>query len=578
MLTIYRDFERFIGDDRKKLRVSIFLNLLENILGLAKLYGIYIVLKAILENRLTSGVIWQSFLVMLTALAIASFLKARSSIQQTEIGYGTAARKRLEIGEHLKYVPMGYFNANSLGRITSIATNTCAMIHEISTIVIMQVASGLLDGLVITVMLFFFRWELGLVALAAMTSFFLLYRLMSSSAESLSQTKLDCDARLVEKTLEYLRGMQVVKSFNLGNGSQTRLLDEIESNKKINTRLELVLIHYMFLISLVLRLLAVLIIYLSLKFCFDGSMPLAETMMMLIISYLLFQRIELAANFSSLLKLLRMGMDTINSVQQIPVMDENGRDITPATRDIDFEHVDFAYEKQNVLNDINLHIPERSMTAIVGPSGSGKTTLTYLIERFWDPTSGRVMLGGHDLRAYTLDSLWENITQVFQNVYLFNDTVANNIRFGVPDAPLEAVIDAAKRANCHDFILGLENGYDTIIGEGGSTLSGGEAQRISIARAMMKDAPIVILDEATANVDPENEKLLVDAIEELTRQKTVIMIAHRLKTVRNADRIVVINGGRIEAVGTHDELMARGGTYRDFVERREKTIGWKIGA
>ena len=236
----------------------------------------------------------------------------------------------------------------------------------------------------------------------------------------------------------------------------------------------------------------------------------------------------------------------------------------------------FAYENRKIIDDVTLDIKEKTTTAIVGSSGGGKTTITSLIARFWDVDEGEVTLGGRNVKDYSFDSLMENFSFVFQRVYLFEDTIANNIRFGRPEASMDEVIAAAKKACCHDFIMSLPEGYDTVVAEGGSTLSGGEKQRIAIARAIMKDAPIIILDEATANVDPENEKELTEAIENLTKEKTIIMIAHRLKTVRHADQIVVIDKGRIVQKGTHEDLMREEGIYKNFVSGRKKAVSWKI--
>ena len=257
-------------------------------------------------------------------------------------------------------------------------------------------------------------------------------------------------------------------------------------------------------------------------------------------------------------------------------MDIDGIQVEPENRDIDVENISFSYDERKIIDGISLHIPEKSSLAIVGPSGGGKTTLCNLISRFWDVDEGSVKLGGIDVREYSMDSLMKNFSFVFQNVYLFADTIANNIRFGRENASMDEVIEAAKKACCHDFIMALPDGYDTVIGEGGATLSGGEKQRISIARAVMKDSPVIILDEATANVDPENEKELTEAVEALTADKTVIMIAHRLKTVRHADQIVVIDKGRIVQQGKHEELMQQDGIYRRFVGTREKAVGWKL--
>jgi ATP-binding cassette subfamily B protein len=257
-------------------------------------------------------------------------------------------------------------------------------------------------------------------------------------------------------------------------------------------------------------------------------------------------------------------------------MDIAGDHIVPENRDIGADHVEFSYEKRKVIDDISLQIPEKTTTAIVGPSGGGKTTLVNLLARFWDTDAGRVTLGGRDVKEYDMDSLMENFSFVFQNVYLFHDTIADNIRFGQPDAPMEKVIEAAKKACCHEFITALPHGYDTVIGEGGASLSGGEKQRISIARAMMKDAPVIFLDEATANVDPENENELMQAIQALTAEKTVIMIAHRLKTVEHADQILVVDHGKIVQQGTHQQLMTREGIYRNFISERRAAASWKV--
>lgn len=240
------------------------------------------------------------------------------------------------------------------------------------------------------------------------------------------------------------------------------------------------------------------------------------------------------------------------------------------------DHVSFSYEKRKIIDDVSLSIPEKTTTAIVGPSGGGKSTLCNLIARFWDVDEGEVSLGGINVKDYSMNSLMNNFSFVFQRVYLFEDTIENNIKFGNPEATHEQVVEAAKKACCHEFISQLPDGYNTVIGEGGATLSGGEKQRISIARAIMKDAPIIILDEATANVDPENEKELIEAIDALTKEKTIIMIAHRLKNVRNADQIVVIDKGRIVQQGTHNQLMKQEGIYKRFVDSREKAVSWKL--
>ena len=270
-------------------------------------------------------------------------------------------------------------------------------------------------------------------------------------------------------------------------------------------------------------------------------------------------------------------IDHADQIKALPEMDSSGTDIAPASHEISLDHVSFSYDKKPILQDVSVRIPDQTTTAIVGPSGSGKTTLCHLIARFWDVDRGAITVGGKDIREYTLESLMDQISMVFQNVYLFADTIENNIKFGRPEASHEEVVAAAKKACCHDFIEALPEGYKTVIGEGGATLSGGEKQRISIARAILKDAPIIIFDEATANVDPENEDKLQKAMEELMRNKTIIMIAHRLKTVEHADQILVLDQGRIVQSGTHRELAGQPGLYREFLDARRMAAGWKLG-
>lgn len=381
---------------------------------------------------------------------------------------------------------------------------------------------------------------------------------------------------MVERVLEYIRGIAEVKSYSLTGKYHRRLEAAIEENVDSNTDMELKLLPLMLAQNITAKLIDVGVVVLSLALYTGGRMELLNCVMLCICSFLLTEGLEQAGTQSSLLRVVDSCVNQANAILELPAMDISGVQITPERHDLCAENIQFSYGEKPIINGITLDIPERTTTAIVGPSGGGKTTLCHLLSRFWDVDGGRVTLGGHDVREYDMDSLMRNFSFVFQNVYLFHDTIANNIRFGQPDVPMEQVIAAAKNARCDDFIRKLPQGYETVIGEAGGTLSGGERQRLSIARAMMKDAPIVILDEATANIDPENEEALMEAIGALTREKTVIMIAHRLKTVRRADQILVVDRGQIVQRGTHEALMAQDGIYRQFIRGREQDVGWKL--
>lgn len=577
MLKILRRFFAFCSmQNRKKFYMSIFLGVWKAAFEVMKFPAIFVTLRGVLNNHLTVGDILVSMGIMLLSVLGQAATNYFSTMQQCEAGYGTCADKRMEIAEKLKYLPMGYFNNNSLGYITSVATNSMELLADVATRVVMMVSQGILTTLMVCLMLLFFDWRIGLIALAGAGVYFLINSALQARGKQIAPMKDNADRKLVEKILEYLQGIAEVKSYRLVGKKSAALEKAIDENTAANTKSEYTFIPLMFLQSVAAKLIGVVISVAAVSFYLRGNMELLPCVMMLIGAFLLFGALESAGNYSALLRTVDLTVDKAQAILDLPAMDIKGRDITPKSFDIDVEDVSFSYDKRKIIDDISVHIPEKTTTAIVGPSGGGKTTLCHLISRFWDVDSGSVKLGGVDVREYSMDSLMKNFSFVFQNVYLFQDTIANNIRFGQPDTPMEKVIAAAKKACCHDFIMALPDGYETVIGEGGASLSGGEKQRISIARAIMKDAPIIILDEATANVDPENERELVSAIEALTKEKTILMIAHRLKTVRHADQILVIDKGKIAQQGTHEKLMQTDGIYRRFVTSRENAIGWKV--
>ena len=577
MLKMVKKFFGFCNrKNRNKFYRSAALGVLEAMFTAMKIPAAFYAMNAVLENHIDT----RSVLIVIGLMAVSTLgkmvINRFSSMLQTEAGYDTCALKRIEIGEHLRYLPMGYFNDTSLGHITSVTTNTMEQVGDIATRAIMMVLQGGITTVVIAVFMFAFDVRIGLISLAGIAVFLLVNQWTNRCVAKVADEKLSADREMVGVILEYIQGIAEIRNYNIISQNQSRVQKSVERKRNADIAAELSAIPAVGVQNLIVKLIGVVIAGASIWFYLTGTMELVYTITMMLCSFMIFESLDLAGIYTALLKVIGKGVDLANEILDIEQMDIDGEDIKPANRDIHLEHVDFAYENRKIIDDVTLDIKENTTTAIVGPSGGGKTTITSLIARFWDVQKGEVTLGGQNVKDYSFDSLMENFSFVFQRVYLFEDTIANNIRFGRPEASIDEVIEAAKKAACHDFIMGLPDGYETVIGEGGATLSGGEKQRISIARAIMKDAPVIILDEATANVDPENEAELTKAIEELTRNKTIIMIAHRLKTVRNADQIIVVDKGKIVQKGRHRELMEQDGIYRNFIIGRQQAVSWKL--
>ena len=576
MITVFKKIWNFAEKEQSNIQKSIIVGFLCAAFNAMQMGGVYYVLVKIFDETLSVkdiAIVLGILLVSLVGKIITQYI---SQLEQTHAGYFMAADKRIRIGNKLKKVPMGFFSEFSLGKITTMSTTTLSQIEMQVPMLLVLVLGGLLNTFVFALALFYLHIMVGITAVLGILAFFIVtYFMEKKSRENASEIGI-AQTHLTKQVLETVQGMQVIKSYNLGGKNNKELSNAFEENCNITMKLEKTMTPYIALQRIVLGISIAAIIILSAKYYMEGNMILADAIMSMIAGFIIFEGIKAAGSSMAILRIAENSIDSLKYLEQIPEIKE-GQETSPIRHpNIEFKDVSFAYDEKTILDHISCEMKKNTITAIVGPSGSGKTTFCNLIARFWDVNTGEILIGGKNIKEYTLPHLMSHIAMVFQSVYLFEDTIENNIKFGVPSATREEVIEAAKKAMCHDFIEALPNGYDTLIGEGGATLSGGEKQRISIARAMLKDAPIVIFDEATANIDPENEDKLKAAIEELTKNKTIIMIAHRLSTIRNADQILVLNNGKIEQRGNHEELIKQGGLYKTLINMKNKATVWKI--
>lgn len=576
MIEAFRKIWKFAGNETDNINKSVAVSILNAFLQMAQVAAIYLIILGLTGGSTSKSIALWALILVLVSIFGGAVTSSNSKMLQTHAGYFMAADRRISIADKLKRVPMGFFNANSLGQLSGVCTTVVGSIENMVPMVLVNILGGLITTAVFTLVILIFDWRIGLITLVGILLYLAVVSAMEKKSALIAADTQKAQTALTEAVLEDVQGMGVVKSFNLSGRGDRKLQEAVEEKRHADLEVEQVMIPYTAVQEAVLQLASVLMMLAAVVFWANGTMSLANALMVLVMAFLVFNQIKAFGMGVSMLRMAAASIDRTLETEQMPRMDEHGKAVSPKTHDITFDHVSFSYENKQILHDINVTLPDKTTTAIVGPSGSGKSTLCNLIARFWDVDSGCVKIGGVDVRDYTLESLMNQISMVFQNVYLFADTIENNIKFGCPDATHEQVVSAAKKACCDDFIEALPDGYDTVIGEGGASLSGGEKQRISIARAMLKDAPIVILDEATANVDPENEDRLQKAIEALTRDKTIIMIAHRLKTVRHADQILVIDHGCIVQQGKHEELIRQSGLYAEFVGGRKQAANWKL--
>lgn len=582
MLKTVRELIRMMKSQRKKLCWSLLFSFLDGFLLVMPLMIAFYIVSCIPElfpaarTPLTMEMVFWCSAAMILCIVLRIALRYLTLRFRSGAGYIVMSEERKKLGRELRKVSMSYFNQKNLGDLVATVTSDASFIELDGLGVLEKVAAGIPALIIGILILALLDWRIALISCAFLMLAYLAYRRLSSTQRRLGLYREKLVSEVTEDIVEFTKGLRVLKTYNMEEKQFFKTKVSFAKLKKHNLKVELCHIPSSAVFQLCFRAVTAAIILLAGIFFLQGETDFPTAFLLMLGAFSLFSGAELMGIYSIFSFTTQEAMDRIKQVQNIPKMDDKEGKEALAHFDIALEHVTFAYEEKPVLKDIHFVVPERTTTALVGLSGSGKTTITNLIARFWDTTQGQVLLGGKNIKDIPYETVLKNLSFVFQDVFLFDDTILNNIRLGNPSASPEEVVEAARRAQCHDFIMQLENGYDTMVGEGGAKLSGGEKQRISIARALIKNAPIVLLDEVTANVDVENEQKIQMALQELLRDRTVVMIAHKLSTLQYVDQILVIEDGTITQRGRHQELIQEPGLYQRLWNLQEEADRWKL--
>ena len=578
MLRFIRRMLKFAGEYAGGIRGAFVISFFDGLFLNVPIVVLLLVLMKIVDNSIQAADAWIFGAILLASVIIQCILRRLYYGMASSAGYKICARERMSIGDRFKRFPMGYFTEGNIGRVSSVIAVDLTFTEEHGMTSMDKVINAYISIIIGCAMLLVIDFRVALISIIVSVVAIIALNGIQKVAKKQAPIRQKQQEAVTSAVLEYTKGISVIKAFNMAGDKAKNIKKTFEETRDHAIDFEEKFVPPSIRYDTYFSLGIALTVFSATYYCFHGSLDIAVMIMIAIFIFRLYKPMQSLGAMTGIMRVMEAGLDHYEALKNVDIIDENGRDMALDRFDIQFKNVTFAYEKQDILKDISFKIPEHSMTALVGASGSGKTTIANLIVRFWDVQQGEVLVGGVNVKEMTCDSLLKNMSMVFQNVYLFKDTILNNIKFGKPDATHEEVVEAAKKARCHDFIMELKNDYETMVGEGGSTLSGGEKQRISIARAILKDAPIILLDEATVSVDPDNEKHIQAAINELVKDKTLIVIAHRLHTIRNADQILVIDEGQLVQKGTHRELINQGGVYRNLWNKRMSAMGWKISA
>ena len=577
MLDIIRRILRLSGKTKSKLLLSFAVGFLESVMPSLSLLFMFFSFRWYLAGDIRmKRIIWVA-LFLLCSLVLRFIFKLLEYRLQSGAGYEMVCNQRLALGEKLLHLPMSFYHDTDAGELSSVVNDDLVFVEGMAMSFLSKIISAMISIVLLMLTLLILDFRIALLALLAYPFAILVHHQTQQIYQRKSKERQTAHAATSSVMLEYLHGIYVVKAFRITGIQKKRLEGVLKNLEMTSYDFEMAGMPYMTLYFVIFNLFTAVILFAVAFFFSDGSLPLEKTLLLVITAFSVYAPMETLGMTSGILRLMNECIHRMETVLETPDMDKQGESITPAAFDIRFRNVSFSYGEKQVLTGIDFYAPEKTLTAIVGPSGSGKSTLLSLIARFHDAKSGTVEIGGVDVRKMRSDVVLRNISFIFQKVYLFHNTIEANLRFGNPNAAFADIREAAKKAHCHEFIEKMANGYQTVIGEGGVTLSGGERQRIAIARALLKDAPIILLDEATVNIDPENELLIQEAIDALIREKTVFVVAHKLSPIKNAQQIIVLNqDGRVQETGTHEALIREGGAYRRLWDLQARTNAWNI--
>ena len=580
MLALFSRILKLSGKYKSRIQGAFLCAFIESILAKMPIFLAFLVLSGFYQKTLTGADclhIGIGLAAVVIAQAVVHYLCDRL---QSAAGYMIFTDKRMELGGHLRKLPMGYFTSGNIGKISSVLSTDMVFIEEAAMSTLGNMMSYMLSALILLVFMFFLDWRLGLIATIVTLLASFVAKGMNKVSLKEAAGRQNQSEHLTDAVLSFAEGIGVIKSYNLIGEKSEELTENFRRSRDTSTEFERKMTPWTRGLNILYAFGIAAIFALSVWLEQSGILSLPYLLGVLLFVFDLFGPLKALYGEASRLTVMNAALNRIEEVLNETELPDKGTQHISKTNfdypEVCFDHVAFAYQDKEVLHNINFSMKKNTMTALVGPSGGGKSTIANLLARLWDVRSGKVTVRGTDIRNVPLSELMDQISMVFQRVYLFQDTIYNNISMGKPDATEQEVCEAAKKARCYDFIMALPEGFQTVVGEGGATLSGGEKQRISIARCILKDAPIVILDEATASVDTDNESYIQEAISELVKGKTLLVIAHRLNTIQEADQILVISDGCISEQGTHEELMEKAGIYRDFVNIRKKSSGWSL--